>query len=215
MKKLLVMMVVFACILAAVPLAASTTVFSNFGPGNSYSNAGAWFVVDNPGFSQMVACQFTPSVNCTLDGIDFEAYWATGNTSVSAELLSDSSGLPGGVLESYTVSGLTSTPQLLTASSTSHPTLTAGQTYWFDLMGNGSFCEWDFNSTDNSTGSAFRYTSADPWQASTAYPAGAFRVNGTPTSVVPEPSSLLASLTLLIGVVPFATIKRRRRVSAE
>jgi len=47
----------------------------------------------------------------------------------------------------------------------------------------------------------------------------AFNLYGTaptpPPTTVPEPSSLMSSLTLLMGVVPFAAIKRRRRLSAE
>lgn len=208
MKKLFVMIVVLACVLTAVPLAASISVFSNFGAGDSY-DGGPWQIVNYPGYTQMVACQFSPSVNCTLDGIDFAAYWFSGNQSVLGQLLSDSAGLPDQVLESYTISGLTSSPQILTAVSISNPSLSAGQTYWFLLMAEDGFSGWNFNTTDNSTVSVWRGTSADSWQYGDAWPPGAFRVNATP--VVPEPSGLM----MLLGGLPLTAIMIRRRSSGD
>ena len=55
-------------------------------------------------------------------------------TTATFELLSDVGGMPGLILDTFTVSGLTGTAQLLSGLSMNHAALMASTTYWLELV---------------------------------------------------------------------------------
>jgi hypothetical protein len=127
-------------ILATGAAHAGTIIYSDLGPSNASAAAGydvAGTAITCCGF-QEVAAPFTPSSNFQFGQIDI-ALFNTGSpafgdaNSVVLTLNSDSNGLPGSVLESWTLTGMPNafTPDTVQTVSASAPlTLSSGVQYW-------------------------------------------------------------------------------------
>ncbi len=174
----------------------AATIYSNFGPGQTYLTIASELVGTLSGLASQVSvgAPFTPATTSVLTAIDFAAVYIGGPNQLNVYLTSG--GLPGAPIESFTLTNLANLPTVLTVNSVTHPVLSAGTTYWVVLTANdpvNSDFGWNFNTT-GATGAATRL-GAGSWvldQGTTS----AFDVQG---DAVPEPATfLLVSGSLLL-----------------
>lgn len=199
-------LVITAVLLAASLPAWSATIYSNFGPGDSF-DVPAYIIGGGSGTQQEVALSFVPAFGATLDSIRVavrnDPFFSSANN-YTIYLASDSSGLPGSAIETF--SGLTfSYPSaILTLNSSANPLLSAGTMYWVvvtapDLIASSG--AWNF-SDQGVMGLAARSVNSG-WNACVACASPVMDVNGTSVSEIPEPSALTLTLAGLAGLLLF------------
>jgi PEP-CTERM motif len=207
---------VWALVLAAPSAAqASTILFTNYGGGFSYNTTdgnplGNDFVGDNVAQGD----SFKPLVTDSVDLVRISLSDFVPNSSnvapITVELTADAGGLPGAVLESWTIApgtlgslGVNNPPVALT--SLLHPTLSTANTYWLTASTTvDDSIAWNLNSTGDVHHTASSYDAGATWfsSAATDLTPGAFDVEGpSSTAPVPEPGTLmlLASGLALAG----------------
>jgi hypothetical protein len=205
---------VFIVAVFSVTQAHSDLVYSSFGPSDTFGGGLVFGSFDeystNPptpvnlqyGFS------FTPTFDATLDSIKFAAFYFSGSNALDATLMSDSNGLPGTALETFTFTGLTNTGTIYTANSLLHAALNQGTQYWFVLaaQGDGMFA-WSDNQGSDSPLVARRDLKASDtgWNIVGLSTSSVFAVNGTPVPI-PAAAWLLGS-----GLVGMVAIRRRTK----
>jgi hypothetical protein len=192
--------------LLAAKATAQTTIYSTFGPGDSYDHVNAWATGLTPdGQSHLThAAGFTfggPS-GATLFDLSFAAARAAGETSILVEFVSGSP--TGSVLESWNVVGGVGGAYSL--SSLLHPVLTSGESYFLRLSSDLSYWGWFFNDQNqmglwwDQDGTGFTFSEQEKTPA--------FAVRATePSSTVPEPATMTLLATGLAGI---AASRRRR-----
>src|SRR5208337_3391165 len=131
-----------------------------------------------------------------------------------AVVAADSGGTPGAALETFssiTVPnvGNSSTGMILTEDSQAHPDLVAGTTYWLWLRPHDPTADvgvgWNSSSpVVSGITSAYQTVPNGAWSTiGVGTTQAAFDIAGTPTTAVPEPSSLViagvGALVLLLG----------------
>jgi hypothetical protein len=199
-----------AGMLLFVGTAGAATIYNNFGPGDAYCGCG--YAVSGStsgsGFFQE-ANAFTPSGTFTLTQIDVAIDVVSGTNSASLTLNSDSGGLPGAVLETWSLPSLPGFPTCCTVEtvtpSGSPIVLTSGTQYWLvaSPIASDTFAAWMVNSTSASGPRATNQGSGFSSDGVSAL--GAFDVLGTPG--VPEPSTLLFTA----GGLALLWLRRLRR----
>jgi hypothetical protein len=192
-------------------LAAPVVVFNDFGPGNTFM----------PGPGITVGCgalcwndaghshgwSFIPTTTTNLSLLETDANLGPSPAATIIFTISaDAGGVPGAALESFSVS-LIQVPQFLSFSSTLHPTLLAGKTYWFtaftqDLLNQAA--NVGINAIGVTGPEALRIGSG-PWTPSTSSAYAVFRITSDQAQV-PEPSTLG-----LLGFGAIALALRKRR----
>jgi hypothetical protein len=189
-------------------------LYNTFGPGDSYDPINGFRVNGsaNPAFGYVAsAMEFSPSETATLDLVRFAVYATTaGPGSVDAVLVSDNGGQPGATLEdlgSVSVPG-NNTPAIYSLSSSLHPLLTTGTSYWFILQPTDPSSALDvvWDHPDPPVLATAAYT-LDPahgsWNTLGNFIQAAVDIQGSPQTPVPEPASLgllgLGALGLGIG----------------
>jgi hypothetical protein len=207
--------------------ASDTVVFNDLGSGeNVYSTSSGWKIsgTNGPGGLTEAAFSFFPSRTTEFAELDIALSYPSifgDPNSVIVNLMSDSQGTPGTVLQSWNVENLpliTSCCVLATLSGNGTITLVAGLPYWVDVQPTSpqSYMVWDWNTVGVSTNpccatppGTLLINDGSGWahQSQFAYPAPAFEVLAEAT---PEPgtSSLLATA---LFAVPFAV----RRTKSE
>jgi len=203
-------------LVAGLPASAlGGVVYSNFGPGNSYNMGAVWQVDATNGYAN----QFTATANFTFTDAIIPMIQEQGTNLYQVSLASDSAGSPGAILETIDLNGVVTSPQsLITVTSSLHPTLSAGLSYWLIVSApdTGTIGGFYMNSIGDVQNNNFAFSNTNtplgPW---TILNAGAdrpaFEIDGTLLSPVPEPSSLLlAAASISIG---FIYIRARRSFS--
>jgi PEP-CTERM motif len=185
-----------ACVfVSGLTFAAPVVVFNDFGPGNTFMpgpgitvGCGALCFID-AGHSH--GWSFIPATTTSLSLLETVGSLGPSATGTMIFTISaDVGGVPGASLESFSLP-LIPIPQFVAFPSTLHPTLLAGQTYWFtaftqDLVNQAG--NVGINSVGVTGPEALRIGSG-PWTptASSAY--AVFRITGDQAQV-PEPSTL-------------------------
>jgi len=208
-----------AALLAAVLLpaaAAATTIFSDFGPGQSF-NSGSSLSVNGPsggsGFEIDQAASFQPSSTFTLTSIDLAISFTKGTDSFKVEIAQNASGHPGAALEAFTLSGVPSSATVETLTSILHPTLSSGAFYWIAVFPGDSTTLGDLFANDTGvTGTAFSNDGGSTW-GSTIGSTPAFDVIGNPVTAVPEPSPALLLIAGLAALAAYGRKKTRSDIS--
>lgn len=191
------------------------TVFSTFGPGNSFFTGGVWMVGGLP--EDEIAASFVPSHDFTLNAIDFAAALLTGTDNDLTVDIAAGPSAPGAPIESFTVTSLAASPSIVTVHSVLHPLLSAGITYWVVLSAPdpaNTLVGWNLNS-QGFEGVSSRQDDGT-WSAlGTEVPSAAFDVLGTPVNAtVPEPSSVtFVALLFVCKFAKLALLERRRRIN--
>jgi len=207
-----------AQLLAAVlfpAAAAATTIFTDFGPGQSFASTSA--VVNGPSAGAVPhvdASIFQPSGTFTLTSIDLAVSVTSGTDSFIVEIADNNPGMiggqpshPGTVLESFTLSNIPSTGTVETLTSILHPTLSNGAFYWIAVFPGGATTlgHW-FDTPTSAVGADFSNDGGTTW-GSDIGPKSAFDVIGDPVVAVPEPSS---GLLLVGGLAALAAFRRSK-----
>src|SRR4030095_9287611 len=114
----------------AAPVRADT-IFSNLGAGGSYNCCQGWAVYGSAAPIDLDrGSPFVPLNAYTLDSVEAALTWSNVTNAVDIWLMSDSSGVPGAILETFHIVNLptfrTSSTALATVASTLHPLLSAG-----------------------------------------------------------------------------------------
>ncbi len=176
--------------------ASAGVIYTNLTPSHTYSTGGG-LTVD---LSHDVAQAFVAATSGKLSTIEV-AIKANPNVATTTifhmVLVSNNSGAPGSVIEDLgnvgvTASSFSNNTYLAVGTSSLHPQLTAGTTYWVEALGlpasppsfPGSQAYWASNATGDSTHPNVRFNGgAWSWPGSSAV---ALQVNSAP---VPEPST--------------------------
>jgi len=201
-------------LLALTPVAnAQIVVHDNFGPGDTYDNGTAW---TESGLTAIVGTQsagsgFTTAVSGNLFDISVAIGNVTG-TNVAHVFLSDgTSGVPGTVLESWTITNLPglgsgAAPTVLT--SVLNPMLSAGTTYYlYEAEDGDTWNGWAWNTTGD-VGLIFSGDNVN-YSSDNTDPSIAYRVRIEGTAAVPEPGS--AALLAGMGLSGAGLLIRRKR----
>lgn len=195
--------------------AQASVLFTNLGPGGTYSPGGNYGV----GLHFDGAVRFTPSVSGAFSdaliplGMAFQPGQDDGWDQVTVDLQVDVNGLPSGInLDSISVTGLTPWPgtSLMTATSTSNPWLTAGTTYWLVLDETDPYgwAPWLLNITGDVDVPTLvvGQSSSGPWVPQYLGIEGpAFQIDG-----MPEPGSILLFGSGLVGLGIVGRLRRNR-----
>jgi MYXO-CTERM domain-containing protein len=213
-----------ALLFASVPVAHADVVFSNLASGSpSYSTGLGNFIgngQDNSGSNYAQGATFTPGTTATFTSLEIALsnYFQTNSDQLQVSLTKDSSGAPGSALASFKVAagalGLLGNPNpLLSFTAPSGITLMAGTPYWVtvaDISGGSDSNVWNWNSTGDTSNTALSQDGGSTWFSPSGLPPGAYEVDGTSTSVVPEPSTMSAALaSAALGLL--AGYRRRQR----
>jgi hypothetical protein len=187
--------------------AAPVTIFSNFNsdPTNLYDANGYWFVfapaIRAGGLS--AAMGFTPSDADVLTQIDVAITLYSGTSLLDFGLYSDSGGVPGSLLTSWSIASLPAAGTCCTVETLvpgTSITLNAGVQYWLlASVSQDTMALWNTNNIGQQ---------GPEWSTgvgASTQTEGAFDVLGDP---VPEPAS---ALLVTCGVALLGLVVRRRQ----
>ncbi|MBV9850838.1 MAG: hypothetical protein JO250_14280 [Armatimonadetes bacterium] len=197
--------------LAAAPARAQTTVFSTFGPSNTFITVAGYPETS----SVSVGAAFTPSASGSLFSITVAASNLNGANDAHFYLTDSSASLgkPSAALDSFTFNNLPAagtpfTPEV--GLSSAHPTLTAGTTYYLYEQETGSENNvFNVNST-GATGTVVQSNNGGKsYTGSTGLlPAFSIQINA---AAAPEPcaGAVLGGLCALTGLTLLRRARRR------
>ena len=190
----------------ALPLAATPIFYSTNGTAAPTFTSGLSWDASSviAGTDTSVAMQFVAGLNGTVASIVAPL---SGNVSdVTFVLRMDASGMTGAIIDTFTFTGVTSSIQLLTASSTTNAALVAGTSYWLEMVAptpaaTTRSSSWYFSSPPVSG----MVEVDNPAPAVTSNTIAAFAVLGAD---VPEPATV--TLMALAGGLLLLRLRKRR-----
>lgn len=200
----------------AIPVSADT-IFSNFGPGDSYAtNTGRGLSVGSPfGVPEGdfdLGHDFTPGSDFLLDSVELAVGLRVGNNELDVWLMTDAAGKPGTIIEAFHFSGAMgrfgAPNPPLRANSILRPLLSSGIRYWLvaSLTGPHAKAAWNLNAVGERGPIIFRLD-LGPWTFATSDLRLAFRISGTPANQQARPEISVTPLSLDFGNVPVSTEK--------
>jgi hypothetical protein len=194
--------------------ACADTVFSNLGTGSTYALTAEIPVLQ----SQDIAGTFTVAAGTSFNLTQLDIGLTDAGDSAIVELLTNSAGLPGTVIQSWTltnlpvVSAVNSIQPSQTISGITGIVLSGGTQYWLAAFPGTSGTQdfWNFSLTSQNDPLAVSGDGGGSWlQLLNLKPPGvAFDVQGTPISSVPEPSTVVLLAAGLLTVMLLTTWKR-------
>ncbi len=193
--------------------AEAAVIFSNFGPGDSFSSSGR--IVQGPGvgtigdvnqgstFTVGPASAFLTSVSL---GVGVNGAPSVGTGPIDVIIAADAGGSPGATLRTLSMNlGLTG-DQVVTLPDDGSLELSANTTYWVLMDGKGNFNGgWRFNDTGD-IGLTAGQSEPNPWNVRIDDERYALRVEGR--LAIPEPT---AGLLALFSAAAAGTVRRRGR----
>ena len=128
------------------------TELSDFGTNGTFSVNG-WCVSGasttncGPATTRYIAASFAPCSSFTLSTILLPLSYISGSNGAVINLMSNSGGVPGALLESWSVSNLPSGASLTSIPSKLSPVLQSGRTYWVEVepLAADSLLYWNTN----------------------------------------------------------------------
>jgi hypothetical protein len=197
--SLLAFVFALAC---TAPVRASTIIYSNIEPGDTFVEGVAIGVVPFVGVFNYAGIGFESPQNYTFESMVLAASLFSGPNVLDVYLMTSMGGLPDQILESFTLDNELSTDPatgMVTIDSTTHPELLAGHAYWVVAAGGPTttaFWQENVHGVDgpNVSGPTLGSLQRD----SNSNEVEALEVFG---NAVPEPGSwLLTSGALLLGL---------------
>ena len=191
--------------------AASTVVYNNLGPNDSYSNQG--MAIGNAGSNTFAwGGNFQPSSGGNLSDLWLPMFTAVYPADpLVLSLRADSAGLPGTVLWSETVTdGLPLSDSVFHLDIIGGPLLSAGTRYWLTAEGTSTpfhFVNWH-DSGIGEIGMVAQSMNGGAWQVF-----GGSQTPGMKVGVVPEPSVLVLLGMGVLGLVGW--VWRRKGLRAR
>jgi len=164
-KRTTLMVAALASVLAGSPQAASAgIIYTTFGAGGSFNQSEGNGVGSDQYSPFSSAMGFTVSGgDFTLTSISVAAYVYAGPATLQAVLLTSNGGIPDSPLETFEFTNVPSSPAtILSAASSLHPDLVAGQEYWLALEAptRGTEAAWQLSSPVVTGPAAASYSAA-------------------------------------------------------
>ena len=211
MRQIALSLALLVLLVSGANSARADVIYNNFGPGDSYNHSIGWTV--GLGFGRGEAFPIVPTSDFNLDTVTVAVGYVSGPNAVDVSVTTDVGGVPGAALETFHLTNLgpfgNETP--VTATSTSHPLLPAGQSYFVTVTALDSTWEaWSWSLIDLSHPGAELINGR--WTPDNGT-SGAFRVTGTMASPVPEPASCVLLGMGALGLVGYGW-RRRKMVVA-
>lgn len=184
----------------------ATVLYTDFGAADSYDAASADSVFGTPPGTDRGAA-FVISSDATFTSLRVAVSLTSGTNSVTVALRNNSAGSPGSVIESFTLTSLTSSSAIYTLTSVTNPTLSGGTTYWVTIFPGGSntSAPWYVNN-QGIIGLASSFDGGTTW-SNQAGAKPTLEINGT-LAPVPEPST---SMLFLGGLGAVGLLRLRKK----
>jgi len=205
--------IVFAVVLAGLQVrsASATTVYDNFGPGNTYNEFQYWTVAGSSYSKAAMPFELSVSGHYSFVEADLAVSLISGANSITVALADDNSGAPGATVEYLKLGPPGSSPfnASLLADPVTPTILDSGVRYWLVVSATGDTqAHWYYNTTGYSGGSQ-ELLGTQVWIPG-AYPTGAFSITGTKITAVAEPASITLFSTGILAVIGFHVARKRQ-----